>query len=216
MAGSGVALDQRDRCRHAQYGLTSFRVIDSEINTMNARFLLFPRGAVWLALLACLLAPSAFAQTQQEGTAAEPVRERPQRPVYLDIVPVADARYSMLTEELVTSLAREALSGARQATIRMAGQELPTGVRVLRIMYIVHQQEDETGVTAAVAASTELLRTADEGDGGVQTFSIYNGLQQTLVQGPDVTRAREQLRAAFKQELQARINSAFQNAEALK
>ena len=183
---------------------------------MNARFFLSRRVAVWLALWVCLLAPSAFAQTQQEGAAAEPVRERPQRPVYLDIVPVADARYSMLPEELVTSLAREALSGARQATIRMAGQELPTGVRVLRIMYIVHQQEDETGVTAAVAASTELLRTANEGDGGVQTFSIYNGLQQTLVQGPDVTRAREQLRAAFKQELQARINSAFQNAEALK
>ena len=161
----------------------------------------------------CLLAvaPAAMAQNGESATPAK----KTQRPVYLDIVPVADARYSMLPEELVASLASEALSSARQATIRMNGQDLPAGVRVLRIMYIVHQQEESDGVTAAVAASTELLRTANEGDGGIQTFSIYNGLQQTLVQGPDVTRAREQLRIAFKKELQARISSAFQNAEAL-
>ncbi|MBS62187.1 hypothetical protein [Salinisphaera sp.] len=187
---------------------------------MNGRLFSASRLVSYLALCLCLFATQAFAQNQNQGQnagdQASAADAPPQRPVYLDIVPVADARYSMLPEELVTSLARESLSGARQATIRMAGEELPTGVRVLRIMYIVHQQEDETGVTAAVAASTELLRTAREGDGGPQTFSIYNGLQQTLVQGPDVTRAREKLREAFKKELQERIASAFQNAEALK
>lgn len=183
---------------------------------MNGRLFLVSRVVAYLVLFVGLSATAVFAQPHNDGAAASTPAERPQRPVYLDIVPVADARYSMLPEELVTSLAREALSSARQATIRMAGQELPAGVRVLRIMYIVHQQEDDTGVTAAVAASTELLRTANEGDGGIQTFSIYNGLQQTLVQGPDVTRAREQMRVAFKKELQARISSAFQNAEALK
>lgn len=191
---------------------------------MNGRLFSASRLVSYLALCLCLFATQAFAQGQNQNpnqaqdadARASAADVAPQRPVYLDIVPVADARYSMLPEELVTSLARESLSGARQATIRMAGEELPTGVRVLRIMYIVHQQEDETGVTAAVAASTELLRTAREGDGGPQTFSIYNGLQQTLVQGPDVTRAREKLREAFKKELQERIASAFQNAEALK
>ncbi|WP_348764905.1 hypothetical protein [uncultured Salinisphaera sp.] len=185
---------------------------------MNGRFFPALRLVSYLAVCLCLFASHAFAQNQNPnaGDQASADDTPPQRPVYLDIVPVADARYSMLPEELVTSLAREALSDARQATIRMAGEDLPAGVRVLRIMYIVHQQEDDTGVTAAVAASTELLRTANEGDGGPQTFSIYNGLQQTLVQGPDVTRAREKLREAFKQELQTRIASAFQNAEALK
>ncbi|MES1939854.1 hypothetical protein T5B8_06411 [Salinisphaera sp. T5B8] len=183
---------------------------------MNLRFLLARRGLVGVALCVFAFATSAFAQAQTQDANPKTSAERPPRPVYLDIVPVADARYSMLPEELVTSLAREALADARQATIRMAGEDLPAGVRVLRIMYIVHQQEEDDGVTAAVAASTELLRTANEGDGGLQTFSIYNGLQQTLVQGRDVTRAREQLRDAFKKELQARISSAFQNAEALK
>jgi hypothetical protein len=174
---------------------------------------------VLFLLVLCLFAPlpSAFAQgdNPSAGQTDATTGAKPQRPVYLDIVPVADARYSMLTEELVASLAKEALSNARQASIRMKGQDLPAGVRVLRIMYIVHQQEEDDGVTAAVAASTELLRTADQGAGGIQTFSIYNGLQQTLVQGPNVTRAREQLRIAFKDELQARIDSAFQNPEAL-
>ena len=178
------------------------------MNPTNVFFRVFSLLAVMSVLAG---APAAMAQNDESAN----VGEKPQRPVYLDIVPVADARYSMLPEELVASLANEALSNARQATIRMNGQDLPAGVRVLRIMYIVHQQEESDGVTAAVAASTELLRTSDEGDGGIQTFSIYNGLQQTLVQGPDVTRAREQLRIAFKKELQARISSAFQNAEAL-
>jgi len=168
-----------------------------------------------LLLALCLFAatPAAMAADQQAADGAP--RDKPQRPVYLDIVPVADARHSMLPEEVVASVANEAVSNARQATIRMNGQDLPAGVRVLRIMYIVHQQDEADGVTAAVAASTELLRTAAEGDGGIQTFSIYNGLQQTLVQGPDVARARKQLRDAFKEELQARISSAFQNPAAL-
>lgn len=177
------------------------------MNTTRAMF----RELFLLAAICLVAAVPASAQPEQ----ATADTHKPQRPVYLDIRPVADARYSMLPEELVASLANEALSNARQATIRMNGQDLPAGVRVLRIMYIVHQQQESDGVTAAAAASTELLRTAEEGDGGIQTFSIYNGLQQTLVQGPDVTRARQQLRIAFKKELQARISSAFQNAAAL-
>lgn len=138
----------------------------------------------------------------------------PQRPVYVDIVPVGDARYSMLPEELVAALASEALSDARQAAIRMSGQEMAPGVRVLKIMYIVHEQQEENGVIVAASASVELLRTVDRGAQGAQTLSIYHGLQQTLVQGPNVTRAREQLRSAFKKELQARIGSAFENPDA--
>lgn len=172
----------------------------------------FSRVFLLLLVLGLLgAAPAALAATQSDAAP----RQKPQRPVYLDIVPVADAGDSMLSAEDVASFANEALSKARQATIRMNGQDLPAGVRVLRIMYIVHRQNEDDGVTAAVAASTELLRTAEEGDGGLQTFSIYNGLQQTLVQGPDAERAREQLRRGFKNELQARISSAFQHPEAL-
>lgn len=158
------------------------------------------RGALWVALL-CALA-SGVAQAQQD----KPITERP---VYLDIMPVADAEHSVLPADVVAAYATETLSGMHQASIRMNGQTLPENVRVLRIMYIVHQQPAEQGLTLAASASTELLRTATEGDGGMQTFSIYNGLQQTLVQGADMTRARTRLRQAFKSELQERIRSAL-------
>lgn len=138
-----------------------------------------------------------------------------ERPVYVHVIPVAQAGDSLLPEDTVAAMAREALAGARQASIRMSGKTLPADVRVLRIMYIVHRQPDETGLTLAASASTELLRTVDTGNGEMQTFSVYNGLQQTLVTAADIDRGQQLLRAAFKKELQARIDSAFQNAEAL-
>jgi len=168
----------------------------------------------WIARLLPVVAVMLLSQSAMAAQAG-PTADTPERPVYLDIMPVADADNAILPEDVVAAMASEALSGARQATIRMKDQALPAGVRVLRIMYIVHQQPDENGMTLAAAASTELLRTANEGDGGVQTFSIYNGMQQTLVQGPNLDRAQTLLRAAFKKELQARISSAFQNAQAL-
>jgi len=167
------------------------------------------RGVLFVSLMLCVFGSVSLAQ----DTSA--VRDRPERPVYLSIVPVADAEDTTLPQDVVAAMAREALSGARQTTIRMKDEALPAGVRVLRIMYIVHQQPDDNGMTLAAAASTELLRTANKGDGSMQTFSIYNGIQQTLVQGPDLERAQTLLRAAFKKELQARISSAFQNAQAL-
>lgn len=167
------------------------------------------RGVLFVSLLLCGL--SSVSAAQDTST----IRDRPERPVYLSIVPMADAEDTTLPQDVIAAMAREALSGARQTTIRMKDETLPADVRVLRITYIVHQQPDADGMTLAAAASTELLRTADKGDGTMQTFSIYNGIQQTLVQGPDLERARTLLRAAFKKELQARISSAFQNAQAL-
>jgi len=168
------------------------------------------RPAVYQALCAGLLLSliSAVSLAQSQAPADE-------RPVYVDVIPVADAGDSMLPQDVVAAMAREALSGARQASILTEGQRLPADVRVLRIMYIVHRQPDETGLTLAASASTELLRTADTGNGEMQTFSVYNGLQQTLVTAADADRAQTLLRTAFKKELQARIDSAFQNAEAL-
>lgn len=169
--------------------------------------------AILLMALVALAATSAQAQSQtQAGDGA--ANPRPERPVYLDILPVADAENSILPDDDVVAMAREALSGARKATIRMGGQTLPANVRVLRIMYIVHQQPEEDGMTLAASASTELLRTQAGDDGVMQTYSIYNGLQQTLVQGPNLERARAQLRGAFRKELQARIASAFDESSA--
>jgi len=165
---------------------------------------------LWTALLLCVLSTASLAQQS-----AQAVPSQTERPVYVDIMPVAGAGNSILPDDVVAAMASEALSGAHQASIRMSDQNLPADVRVLRIMYIVHQQPEENGLTLAASASTELLRTADTGNGEMQTFSVYNGLQQTLVTGPNMDRAQTLLRAAFKKELQARIDSAFQNAEAL-
>ncbi|MES1927170.1 hypothetical protein [Salinisphaera sp. T31B1] len=166
-------------------------------------------GAIGLMLF--VFCAAALAQPAEDQTR----RAAPERPVYIDVMPVADAGNSILPDDVVAAMASEALSGARQASIRMHGQDLPSGVRVLRVMYIVHEQPEADGVTLAASASTELLRTVATGNGEMQTLSVYNGLQQTLVSGPDMERAQSLLRDAFKKELQARIDSAFQRAEAL-
>jgi len=149
-------------------------------------------------------------QTPQPSTQGRPV----ERPIYLDVVPVAGAPDSVLPADVIAAMAGEALSGLKQATIRMDGQALPAGVRVLRIMYIVHEQPDDSGTTLAASASTELLRTAATDDGQILTYSLYNGLQQTLVQGPIEGSAVGNLRAHFKQELQSRIASAVNGTAA--
>jgi len=158
--------------------------------------------ALVAGLWALCASSSALAQTQEQQAPAE-------RPVYLDIQPLAGAGDAALPEDVVGAMAREALADMQQATIRVKSDSLPTNARVLRILYIVHRQPQASGMTLAASASTALLRTAIEGDGGVQTFSVYSGLQQTLVQGPDERRATARLRTAFRQALQARIGSAF-------
>lgn len=146
------------------------------------------------------------------STVAAPVSQQAstERPVYLDIQPAGDFDDAILGADDVAAMAREALAGQQQAVIRMKGPNLPANVRVLRILYIVHRQRETEGMTLAASASTALLRTADEGDGVVQTFSIYSGLQQTLVQGPSGNRTAARLRRGFKQALQARIVSALE------
>lgn len=160
-----------------------------------------------LLLLSMLVSGAALAATSSPPAGAGDAAV--ERPIYLDVIPVAGAADTALPVGVVVAMAREALSSAHQAVIRVRGQNLPPGVRVLRILYIVHQQSDATGTTLAASASTALLRTAADAAGRIQTFSIYSGLQQTLVQGPDEGATVSSLRSHFKQELQSRIASAF-------
>lgn len=159
------------------------------------------RGA-WVVIVALLVLcwPAVGPASASTGAVAA------ERPIYLDVVPVAEDK--VLPEGLVVAMARQTLSTAHQAVIVLHGQALPPGVRVLRILYIVQQQSGATGTTLAASASTALLRTADVA-ARTQTSSLYSGMQQTLVQGPDNPDTVASLRAHFKQELQDRIASAF-------
>lgn len=162
--------------------------------------------AVIVVLLAVLVAGVASAATP--SAAADNGASAAERPIYLDVVPVAGAENKVLPAGVVVAMARQTLSSAHQAVIQLHGQHLPPGVRVLRILYIVHEQSGSDGTTLAASASTALLRTAADSAGGTQTYSLYSGMQQTLVQGPDKSDTISSLRAHFKQELQDRIASA--------
>ena len=159
-------------------------------------------GALWSAASLAANPPAGPTRANDDSVAVE-------RPIYLDVVPVAGAPEHTLPPDVVIAMARESLAGVHQAVIPVDGQHLPSGVRVLRIMYIVHEQTDATGTTLAASASTALLRTAADAAGHELIYSNYSGLQQTLVQGPDAAKAQADLRSHFKQELQSRIASAF-------
>lgn len=166
------------------------------------------RGAwpVIVVLLAVLV--SGVASAAPSSASAGNGASAGERPIYLDVVPVAGAENKVLPEGFVAAMAKQALSTGHQAVIRLHGQNLPPGVRVLRILYIVHEQSGSSGTTLAASASTALLRTATDTAGRTQTYSLYSGMQQTLVQGPDKSETISSLRAHFKQELQDRIASA--------
>lgn len=145
----------------------------------------------------------AVAQSQNSAT---------QRPVYLDVRPVANANHSSLSDDLISSMARDKLASMDLPTISMGGQRLPPDVYVLRILYIVHRQPGHDELTLSASASTQLLRTDDrDGDGVVRAYSAYNGLQQVLVQGSDEQNVNMRLRDAFERQLKARISAAFLN-----
>lgn len=166
-------------------------------------------GMAALVLLCVLASSVALADTSSSSPGSGAGDAANERPIYLDVIPVAGAEDTVLPAGVIVAMAREALSTGHQAVIRMDGQTLPPGVRVLRILYIVHEQSDPSGTTLAASASTALLRTATDSAGRTQVYSTYSGLQQTLVQGPDEAGATKSLRAHFKQELQSRIASAF-------
>ncbi len=134
--------------------------------------------------------------------------QAPERPIYLDVQPVAGAGPDILSEQTVVAMAREAISRAGAAVIRLGDQDLPPNVRIVRILYIVHDQQDDSGTVIAASASTELLRTW--GEGRVQhTYSVYNGMQQSLAQSADAGKAEADIVRLFKQELQERIARAL-------
>ncbi|GAB3670183.1 hypothetical protein [Salinisphaera aquimarina] len=158
-------------------------------------------AALLVAISMLAMAGAALAQSPQSAQ---------QRPVYLDIRPVANPNHSSLSDDLIADMARDKLASMNRSAIVMGDKTLPPGVYVLRILYIVHRQPGSDEVTLSASASTQLLRTDDrDHDGVVQTYSIYNGLQQVLVQGSDEQKTSARLRDAFKRQLKARISAAF-------
>jgi len=158
-------------------------------------------AALLVAISMLAMAGAALAQSPQSAQ---------QRPVYLDIRPVANPNHSSLSDDLIADMARDKLASMNRSAIVMGDKTLPPGVYVLRILYIVHRQPGSDEVTLSASASTQLLRTDDrDHDSVVQTYSIYNGLQQVLVQGSDEQKTSARLRDAFKRQLKARISAAF-------
>lgn len=162
------------------------------------------RSNAWWA--ACLVAVSMLVS----AGAALAQSPQSQRPVYLDIRPVANPNHASLSDDLIADMAREKLASMDRRAVVLGDQALPSGVYVVRILYIVHRQPTGDEVTLSASASTQLLRTDDrDHDGVVQTYSAYSGLQQILVQGNDEQEASERVRDAFKRQLEARISAAF-------
>lgn len=161
---------------------------------------------VRIVVLVCLM----LAVTPMMASGRDGARHKTVQPIYLEIVPVASDTAAVIPVDDVARMAQESLAQVGQAVLRADnGDALPAGVRVLRIMYIVHDQSAATGTTLSASASTVLMRTAVDKHRHLRMNSIYSGLQQTLVQGPDKTTAVDKLRDHFGQELRARIASAF-------
>lgn len=156
-----------------------------------------------IALSTLLIVGTALAQSDQSAT---------KRPVYLDIRAVAREQHSSLSDDLIEAMARDGLSATGRPIVRLSAQTLPPDVYVLRILYVAHEQPGSDEFALAASASTQLLRTDDnDSDGVVQTYSLYSGLQQILVQGDDEQNASERMRDAFNRQLKARISAAFLN-----
>ncbi|MDA3921051.1 MAG: hypothetical protein PF501_10285 [Salinisphaera sp.] len=174
-----------------------------------ASALLFTRAQGLLRPASVFLLFLALVVPSMPASAASGSDQAPARPIYLDIVPIGGTAQSAMPPQSVAAMARESLGGAGLTIIRRDGQPLPAGVRVLRILYIVHEQSTTTSTTLSASASTDLLRTRADSQGHVLVDSLYSGLQQTLVQGADEMAARQNLRSHFKQELHRRIASAL-------
>ena len=138
---------------------------------------------------------------------------QPARPVYLDVRPIGGAE-SLLDKGLVEAMAQEALSSIDESVIRMRGDALPPSVRVLRVMYIAHQQPKPGGVVMAASAKIDLLRTRQDRSDTVLATSIYSGVQQSMIQGANENDALEGVRESFKKSLVKRIKQAFTDSAA--
>lgn len=135
------------------------------------------------------------------------------RPVYLEIRAINDDQ-SVLTRKQIADMASHALDKFGESAILMSDNIFPDKVRVLRIMYVVHEQPTDRGEVIAASAKVELLRTAADQYSTVLATSIYSGLQQSLTQAADQSTARQQTREAFERSLDKRIVAAFTNTAA--
>ncbi|KEZ77601.1 hypothetical protein [Salinisphaera hydrothermalis] len=162
------------------------------------------RVVLLAGLLVFAALPAANAQTGSSASNAT----GSERPLYLDIVGTSTSQ-AILPDDLIEAMAREVLSQSGQAVLSVDDDNLPAGVRVLRIMVLVSETQDSTGATIAAAATTSLLRTPAEDSGDASTRSFYQGMQQEMATGPDEDSAETALRARFKTELQARIRAAI-------
>lgn len=156
-------------------------------------------------VLVFVVAPAALAQANGGGTSGAAASDRP---LYLDIVGTQTGQ-AILPDDLIEAMAREVLSQNGQAVLTVDDDNLPDGVRVLRIMVLVSESHDATGTAMAAAASTSLLHTPAGGSGDTAARSLYQGMQQEMATGPNEADAEDALRASFKTELQKRIRAAM-------
>lgn len=120
---------------------------------------------------------------------------------------------SPLTPEAVTQMVG-GIVAERGYQWHPAGTDYPMGATVLRVIYIVAEQNADPGPVAAVSSSVNLIQGANMG-GGKVILSLYDGVTQSISQKTDLAAARAEVREAFANELRLRIHEALQHMESL-
>jgi len=126
---------------------------------------------------------------------------------------IADAADHPLSADAVARYVTETLTAAGYTAEASNDQALPDDGVAIRVMYIVSEHDRGTEVIVSTAASTELLRTERIREAR-RTYSMHNGIQQSLASGEDRGAARAQAADSFRQALKARLTDAMTTYEA--